>query len=124
MMRRLLLSISLVLILTGGPGIPSAGLSAPVGPTAGGASEPMEAGQVKRPVRQPGNPQRKSGVPDRSAIRLRKGAGPARTTWVRTYSREGTLPLSGVGVIYGFRMARANDGGFFLLGHTSVSICS
>ncbi len=32
------------------------------------------------------------------------------------------MTLSGVGVIYGYRMAPANDGGFFLLGHTSVDI--
>ena len=122
MMRRLLLSISLALILANQPGIPSAGPSAPSRLSAMEAGEPMEAGQVKRPVRQPGNPQRKTGLPDRRDVRLRKVAAPARTTWVRTYSREGTLTLSGVGVIYGFRMAPANDGGFFLLGHTSVDI--
>ncbi|MGE5740808.1 MAG: hypothetical protein ACM32H_02125 [Candidatus Aminicenantes bacterium RBG_16_66_30] len=32
------------------------------------------------------------------------------------------MTLSGVGVIYGYRMAPANDGGLFLLGHTSVDI--
>ncbi|MGZ5480062.1 MAG: hypothetical protein ACXWGZ_10745, partial [Candidatus Aminicenantales bacterium] len=32
------------------------------------------------------------------------------------------MTLSGLGVIYGFRMAPANDGGLFLLGHTSVDI--
>lgn len=122
MMRRLLLSFSLVMILAGVPGIPSAGPLAPAGPAAVEASELMEGLQIRPPARQPGNPQRKGRIPDRGDIRLRKGAGPARTTWVRTYSREGTLTLSGVGVIYGFRMAPASDGGFFLLGHTSVDI--
>jgi hypothetical protein len=122
MMRRLLLSFSLVMILAGVPGIPSASPSAPVGLTATEASELMEGPQVRPPARQPGNPQGKVRIPVRGDARLRKGAAPARTTWVRTYRREGTLTLSGVGVIYGFRMVPANDGGFFLLGHTSVAI--
>ena len=32
------------------------------------------------------------------------------------------MTATGVGVIYGFRMAPANDGGLFLLGHTSAQI--
>jgi hypothetical protein len=83
---------------------------------------PLDGPQAKRPAKQPGDPQGKVRIPVRGDVRPRTGAGPARTTWVRTFSREGTLTLSGVGVIYGFRMAPANDGGFFLLGHTSVSI--
>jgi hypothetical protein len=122
MMRRLLLSFSIVMILAGGPGIPIGGHSAPVGLTAMETIGAPDGPQVKRPAGRPVNPQGKVRIPVRGDIRLRKGAAPARTTWVRTYSREETLTLSGVGVIYGYRMAPANDGGFFLLGHTSVDI--
>lgn len=103
MRRKLLLSLTLVMILAGGPWVHS-------------------SGQVKVPLRRPGAPQRTGRVPDRSAARLKRGGGPERATWVRTYSREGTLTLSSVGVVYGYRMAPASDGGFFLLGHTSVTI--
>ena len=79
-------------------------------------------GPQTRPTLQKGDPRTSPRRPDRTANRLRKAAAGPRTTWVRTYSREGTLSLSGVGVIYGFRMAPASDGGYFLLGHTSVDI--
>ena len=119
---RLLLSFSLVMIWAGEPGIPPASLSAPVRLTAMEANEIMEAPQVRTPAGQTGNPQRKDRLRSRSNIRLRRGHGSPRTTWVRTYWREGTLTATGVGVIYGFRMAPANDGGLFLLGHTSAQI--
>ena len=122
MVRMLFLSFSLAIILAGEHGLPPGDPSAPAGLTAMDAGELMDGGQAKRPVRQTGNPQRRNRLPDRRAVRSPRGAGAARATWVRTYSREGTLTLSGVGVVYGYRMAPANDGGFFLLGHTSVDI--
>jgi len=60
--------------------------------------------------------------PRREAARAQKAYGAARTTWVRSYTRDGTLTETGQGVLYGFRMAPAGDGGLFMLGHTSVDI--
>jgi len=49
-------------------------------------------------------------------------ANAGRQTWARTYARQGTLTFAGDGVIYGFRMCPAADGGLFLLGHTAAGI--
>ena len=121
-MTRLILSLCLVMMLAGRSGVPSAGLSFPDWPTAVLAPGLMESPQANPPAGRTGGRQKKDRLPYRGDIRSRRGHGPARTTWVKTYWREGTSAPPDVGVIYGFRMAQANDGGLFLLGHTSTQI--
>ncbi|MCU0243903.1 MAG: hypothetical protein MUE80_03965 [Acidobacteria bacterium] len=80
------------------------------------------ASQVGAPPGQRGGPQMKVMRRGREAARLLKSSGLARATWVRSYTRDGTSTETGQGVLYGFRMAGASDGGLFMLGHTSIDI--
>ena len=122
MIKRILAVLSLMVVFTAGDRL-SVSASSGARPSSSPAGGVGVAGPQKpRPALQKDDPRTPRRLPDRTANRLRKAALGPRTTWVRTYQRPGTLTRSGVGVIYGYRMAPAADGGFFLLGHTSVAI--
>jgi len=119
----LILSLALFfLLIAREAGISKGGVPNPDVAISPGVFETQKFQQKKPPAGQKAEPREKNTIRSRAASPYRRGVDATRQTWARTYSRAGTMNISNIGVIYGYRMSPAVDGGLFLLGHTSAQI--